>query len=117
MSQECVRVVRGKFYLLDSGFTFSITEGFAERAIKAYLDNMMLHIQDLVYQCARGHAQKNLDIKAFKDLRIPLPPLEVQQEIVAEIEGYQQVIVEARAVIDNYEQKIRDVIDHVWGEN
>ena len=33
---------------------------------------------------------------------IPLPPLEVQEVIVAEIEGYQKVIDGARAVVENY---------------
>lgn len=33
---------------------------------------------------------------------IPLPPLEVQKEIVSEIEGYQKVIDGARAVLGNY---------------
>ena len=45
-------------------------------------------------------------------LSIPLPPLEVQQEIVAEIEGYQKVINGARAVVDNYRPHI--VIDPEW---
>ena len=40
------------------------------------------------------------------------PPLEVQQEIVAEIEGYQKVIDGARAVIDNYRPHIP--IDPDW---
>ena len=38
----------------------------------------------------------------LKEHQIPLPPLEVQKEIVAEIEGYQKVINGARAVLDNY---------------
>ncbi len=37
---------------------------------------------------------------------IPLPPLAVQQEIVAEIEGYQKVINGARAVLDHYRPHI-----------
>jgi len=37
-----------------------------------------------------------------EQFRIPLPPLEVQKEIVAEIEGYQKVIDGARAVLDYY---------------
>jgi len=37
---------------------------------------------------------------------IPLPPLEVQKEIAAEIEGYQKVIDGARAVLDNYRPHI-----------
>jgi len=42
----------------------------------------------------------------FADIPIPLPPLEVQKEIVAEIEGYQKVIDGARAVLDNYRPHI-----------
>ena len=38
--------------------------------------------------------------------QIPLPPLAVQQEIVAEIEGYQKVINGARAVLDHYRPHI-----------
>nr|WP_226840604.1 MULTISPECIES: N-6 DNA methylase [Acidithiobacillus] len=37
---------------------------------------------------------------------IPLPPLEVQKEIVTEIEGYQKVIDGARAVLDHYRPHI-----------
>ena len=112
MSAECVRVVKGKFYLLDSGFTFSIADDFMDLATKPFVSQVLLNIQDQIYGCARGHAQKNLDIKAFKNLGIPLPPLEVQQEIVAEIEGYQKVIDGARAVVDNYRPHI--AIDPEW---
>ena len=41
-----------------------------------------------------------------ENFQIPLPPLPVQQEIVAEIEGYQKVIDGARAVLDNYRPHI-----------
>ncbi|WP_026480219.1 N-6 DNA methylase [Ahrensia sp. 13_GOM-1096m] len=46
---------------------------------------------------------------------IPLPPLEVQREIVKEIESYQRVIDGARDVIDNYGPYIP--IDPEWGSN
>jgi len=38
--------------------------------------------------------------------KIPLPPLEVQKEIVAEVEGYQKVINGARAVLNHYRPHI-----------
>jgi len=106
MSPECVRVVRGKFYLLDSGFTFSVTDQFVDRASKLYITHVLLSIQDDIFSCARGHAQKNIDLEAFRAIEIPLPPLEVQKEIVAEIEGYQKVINGAREVVDNYRPQI-----------
>ena len=42
----------------------------------------------------------------FGGITIPLPPLEVQKEIVSEIEGYQKVINGARAVLDHYRPHI-----------
>ncbi len=55
---------------------------------------------------AGGGAQPNISQKIIRELKIPLPPLEVQKEIVAEIEGYQKVIDGARAVLDNYRPHI-----------
>ena len=49
---------------------------------------------------------------AIARLEIPLPPLEVQREIVAEIEGYQRVIDGARAVVDNWRPRI--TVDPDW---
>ena len=48
----------------------------------------------------------------LENFEIPLPPLEVQREIVAEIEGYQKVIDGARAVIENYRPHI--AVDPEW---
>lgn len=50
--------------------------------------------------------------KAVADIEIPLPPLEMQRQIVAEIEGYQKVIDGARVVLENYRPYIP--IDPAW---
>jgi type I restriction enzyme M protein len=41
-----------------------------------------------------------------KKYRIPLPPREVQREIVSEIEGYQRIIDGARMVVENWKPNI-----------
>lgn len=51
---------------------------------------------------AMVHATKG----GMEQRKFPLPPLDVQKEIVAEIEGYQKVINGARAVLDNYRPHI-----------
>ena len=61
---------------------------------------------------ASGGTFKEISKSKFCELQIPLPPLEAQKEIVAEIEGYQKVIDGARAVVDNYRPHI--VIDPDW---
>jgi len=50
--------------------------------------------------------------KELKDKKIPLPPLEVQQEIVDELEGYQKIIDGCKQVIENYKPTID--IDPSW---
>ena len=55
---------------------------------------------------ATGGTFAEISKSKFCELQIPLPPLEVQKEIVAEIEGYQKVINGARAVLDNYRPHI-----------
>jgi len=49
---------------------------------------------------------------AVSEFQIPLPPLSVQEEIVAEIEGYQKIIDGAKMVVENYKPKID--IDPEW---
>ena len=63
-------------------------------------------------QITPDQAYPSLRLTEIGNIDIPLPPLEVQKEIVAEIEGYQKVIDGARAVIDNYKPQIP--IDPEW---
>lgn len=51
-------------------------------------------------------------ISEYSKIRIPLPPLHIQEEIVKEIEGYQKIIEGARQVVENYKPTIK--IDPSW---
>ena len=42
-----------------------------------------------------------------KSYKIPLPPLDIQKEIVAEIEGYQKIIDGARQIVENWKPTIK----------
>lgn len=83
-----------------------------ERLNPDFLYWLLKFNKPILTKYAGGGAQPNISQKIIKDIEIPLPPLEVQREIVAEIEGYQRVIDGARAVIDNYRPKIP--IDPEW---
>ena len=51
-------------------------------------------------------------ISQYSKFKIPLPPLEIQGQIVAEIDSYQNVISGARQVVENWKPKID--IDPNW---
>lgn len=61
---------------------------------------------------AGGGAQGNISPNTIKTYKIPLPPLSVQEEIVAEIESYQKIIDGAKQVVENYKPTIK--IDPTW---
>jgi type I restriction enzyme M protein len=67
---------------------------------------------DYMISLSSGGAQPNISQKIIRDLKIPLPPLSVQEEIVAEIESYQKIINGAHQVVENYKPKID--IDPEW---
>lgn len=48
----------------------------------------------------------------IEEIKIPLPPLEIQNEIIEEIETYQKIIDGARQVVQNYKPRID--IDPEW---
>jgi type I restriction enzyme M protein len=64
------------------------------------------HIAAVVERNAEGIGVRGVTRSFLSQLQIPLPPLELQKEIVAEIEGYQKVINGARAVLDHYRPHI-----------
>ncbi len=63
-------------------------------------------------QSIAGANIHNLKASIVHAFQIPLPSLEVQNQIVAEIEGYQKIIDGARQVLDNYKPHI--VVDSAW---
>ena len=54
-----------------------------------------------------GGLQINIGKNDILSIEIPLPPLEVQEQIVKEIEGYQKIIDGAKMVVDNYKPTIK----------
>jgi len=60
---------------------------------------------------ARSFAQKavnqaSINTSSIKNFNIPLPPLEIQDEIVKELDGYQKIIDGAKQISENWKPKI-----------
>jgi type I restriction enzyme M protein len=86
-------------------FVIHAVEGRVVPALYAYIFRSGM-FNDAVMGQLKGAQLPRVGWASFAELEIPLPPLEVQREIVAEIEGYQKVIDGARAVLDQYRPHI-----------
>ena len=82
------------------------------RAVVEYVALAVTKLVPTMEARASGGTFKEVSKTNFCELRIPLPPLDVQKEIVAEIEGYQKMIDGARVVVDNYRPHI--AVDPDW---
>lgn len=75
----------------------------------------LLNLDNFEEECinaSRGVAQKNLSTEWLKTFEIPLPPLEVQEQLVVELDGYAAIISGAKQIIDNWKPRID--IDPEW---
>lgn len=99
-----IHYAEGKFALANLLVALQPTdpEDLDVRFLYQTLDSRRSEIAKLM-QGAANVGMKPDDLAQFE---IPLPPLEVQKEIVAEIEVYQRVIDGAREVLDHYRPHI-----------
>jgi len=52
----------------------------------------------------------------IEEIEIPLPPLDAQREIVAEIEAEQSLVDANRKLVEIFEKKIQAKLAEIWGE-
>lgn len=114
-------VTRGRVAILE--FEAAINQAVAAISKK----NDEINLEFLFYQLqgmykylrmisdARGGNQSNLNAKLIKELKICLPPKDIQQQIVTQIEKEQVLINANKQLIEIFEQKIKDRIAKVWG--
>ena len=72
---------------------------------EAFIENAKCFAQKAVNQAS-------INTTAIKSFEIPLPPLEVQEQIVEELDGYQNIITGAKQIVENWKPKID--IDPTW---
>lgn len=76
------------------------------RAMPEYIAYMAKYLTPKLEALATGGTFKEFSKTALSGIEIPLPPIEIQQEIVREIESYQTIIDGARQIIETYQPRI-----------
>ena len=88
--------------------------GSKNRISKKYLKDLLLRnlFYDYCQKIAGGGAQGNISPNKILSFKIPLPPLEIQEQIVNELESYQKIIDGAGQIVENYKPTFK--IDPEW---
>jgi type I restriction enzyme S subunit len=77
---NCVLLLNERYYLNSQAFT--VTTINKTIIMNEYLWYYLYNNKEQVFNCGRGTAQKAIDIEEFKSIKIPIPSLAKQQEIV-----------------------------------
>jgi type I restriction enzyme M protein len=100
--------VEGKVWVNNHAHILKFEERVTQIFVEIYLNSIDLSIY------ITGAAQPKLNQAALNSIPIPLPPLEIQREIVARIETERAIVHGNRELLRLYEEKVKKVIERVW---
>lgn len=103
-----IHITKPYSWITDNGLY--VTEYLRNDINQAFIALMLKELN--INRFAKVGGQPSISQSTVKEQKIPLPPLSIQEEIVAEIEGYQKIIDGAKMVVENYKPKID--IDPEW---
>jgi type I restriction enzyme M protein len=89
----------------NQGFKNVVIEDSA-RVVPEFVALALTKLVPTMQAWATGGTFPEISKAKFCELKIPLPPLELQRTVVAEIEAYQKVVNGGRSVLDNYRPRI-----------
>ncbi len=98
-----VKYYKGKFEAYQRTYVLSSFKNVLARYLYFVLRSTL---KKTVERQKLGNTMPYIKLGMLSGFKIPLPPLKIQQEIVAEIEGYQKIIDGARVVVENYKPHI-----------
>jgi type I restriction enzyme M protein len=99
----------------NQGFKNVIIEDFS-RALPEFVALALTKLVPTMKAWATGGTFAEISKSKFCELKIPLPPLEMQRAVVAEIEANQRAIERLRAEVLAEEIGIQSTLARVWGE-
>ena len=87
-----------------------------EKCAPEFMFHVLRSMTAEMVRLSTGGAQPNISQEVIRNLVIPLPALDMQRQIVAEIEMEQTLVDANRKLVELFEQKIQDKLAEIWGE-
>ena len=81
-----------------------------------YFYSFLKSLKDEVNRIGRGVAQNNINLSILKSFFIPLPPLETQKQIAAQLDKCTAVIAKHKQMLEKYDTLIKSRFIEMFGE-
>jgi type I restriction enzyme M protein len=97
-------------------FPDSVVGLIPNEKIDPYFLQLMMELQkDHLEKLAPQMAQKNINIEILKKVEIPVPPINIQLELVEQVQRERQVVNANKQIIKEYETKIQQIVGSIFG--
>jgi type I restriction-modification system DNA methylase subunit/restriction endonuclease S subunit len=74
------------------------------------------YVQNQFKKIISGAAQPQLPVKDLKTLNFPLPPIDIQKQVVARLEEEMGILQQVGILKKQAEEKIDKILSEIWGE-
>jgi type I restriction enzyme S subunit len=116
LSKECIRIIRGDFYLNDSGMSLHVKNTYNQNYLNYFMINKKTQAK-LLKDYTRGSIQNNVDLNAFRTIQIPVPnDPEVMQHWVDKISAPYNLKNERELQLKQLEQEVLDEVKRITDE-
>ena len=96
---------------------FAVLRPYPQQLLSEFLIYMIRDdsaVHQMIGMMGKG-SYPSINQRDVSSIKIPVPPLQVQQEIVAEIANYRDAIADHQQQIGNLEESIQAKVNGVWG--
>jgi len=108
MSISCVQMVNTRFFLNHHGWTLKLK---TDEALEKFLHWQLYFRASDIYALATGSCQKGLNQKEFVQMTLYIPPLPIQQEILAILNEMESELKAMEQMAARAEQRAKYILD------
>ncbi len=112
---NCVLMLNETYYLNSQGMT--IISKNKDIIINEYLWNYLNNNKEKIFLCGEGAGQLAINMTKFQNIRIPIPSLEKQQEIVEYCDRQQELIKSLEKDIEDNKNIALEFMNGMMNEN
>lgn len=107
--KNCVLMINGEYHQNSQGMTVVTKD--TNTILNGYLWNWLLTNKKSVFECGQGSAQMAINMSALNNLSIAIPPLPIQQEVLAILNEMESELKVMEQMAEKAEQRAKYILE------